>query len=139
MNTDDGRIFPLGKKVETNCVGDVYVKRLTLASRNCSVYSVLFMEGVRSNWYTLPGEQILLVMCGRGYYQEENTPVEEWQEGNVSAEELVEGDVVEISSNVKHWCGASPNRFMTLISVVSDMEKDGVLWLEPLSETEYKK
>ena len=67
---------------------------------NCAIGEVIFEPGCRNNWHTHPSNQILIVIQGTGYYQEEGSPIRE----------IKVGDVVNVLPGVKHWHGATPER-----------------------------
>jgi hypothetical protein len=71
-------IFPRGEKStsSSNFNGGVWVKRYVSPadSLDCIVSLVTFDPGVRTNWHTHPGGQILMVVEGIGYYQEKGKP-----------------------------------------------------------------
>src|SRR5258706_13465660 len=65
-------IFSRGEKSVSNrnFNGGVWVKRFVSPadSLDCIVSLVTFEPGVRTNWHTHPGGQILMVVEGTGYY-----------------------------------------------------------------------
>ena len=70
-------VFPKGKKVvNENFTGTVYLQMLMDADslNSISVGNVTFEPGARSKWHSHPAGQILLVIDGVGYYQEEGQP-----------------------------------------------------------------
>ena len=97
MNKENVSIFPAGEKNEAFAqyfVGQSYLNMLT--TTGVAIGNVTFEPGCRNNWHIHhKGGQILLVIGGRGYYQEWGKP----------AQELHPGDVVNIPPEVKHWHG----------------------------------
>ena len=71
----------------------------------------------------------LIVISGRGYYQEEGKP----------AQELKPGDVVNIPANVKHWHGAAKDSWFQHLAVEVPGEATSTMWLEFLPAEEYAK
>jgi quercetin dioxygenase-like cupin family protein len=69
----------------------------------------------------------LLVTDDKGYYQER---------GKV-AQLLQRGDVVQIPSDVEHWHGVAPDSGFTHIAVNPNTQKGEVVWLAPVTDTEY--
>ena len=66
-------IFPKGENAPENYfTGRVYLQMLAKKSGNndYSIGSVTFEPGARSNWHTHPAGQTLIVISGRGFYQE---------------------------------------------------------------------
>ena len=59
----------------------------------------LFERGSRNSWHYHPNAtQVLMVLSGEAYYQEEGKP----------KQLLRKGDVVTTAPNVRHWNGATP-------------------------------
>lgn len=95
---------------------------------DCTVANVTFAKGVRNNWHSHPGGQILLCTSGEGRYQEEGKPVQV----------LRPGDVVKIAPNVVHWHGAAPDSEFTHIAIGTQQSKGGAVWMEPVKEEDYR-
>ncbi len=109
-------------------IGKSYLQPLTQDGVNMS--NVTFEPGCRNNWHIHhKGGQILLVVSGRGYYQEWGKP----------AQELKPGDVVNIPEGVKHWHGAAKDSWFTHIAVAVPAEGASNEWLEPVTDEEYGK
>ena len=72
---------------------------------------------------------ILIVIGGRGYYQE-------WGK---EPQELNIGSIVNIPANVKHWHGAAPDSWFSHIAVEVDGTETSNEWLEPVIDEEYNK
>jgi quercetin dioxygenase-like cupin family protein len=125
-------IFPKGEKVpEGVFTGTAYLNTLvpdTEKVYDCQVYDVVFEAGARNNWHSHPGGQILLVTNGNGWYQERGKP----------ARFLQKGDVVAIPPDVEHWHGAASDSEFTHIGISPNVSKGGTVWLEPVSDAEYK-
>ena len=124
-------IFPIGEKVSSNnFTGTVWLKPLVPNDSvfNCIVGSVTFEPGARSNWHYHPAGQILLVTAGIGYYQEKGKPIRI----------IRKGDAITCPPNVEHWHGASPGSMMTHIAINPNTEKGIVVWLQKVSDEEYK-
>jgi quercetin dioxygenase-like cupin family protein len=124
-------IFPKGAKADKDhFIGDAWAETLVSEPElyQCMIWNVTFAPGARNNWHRHPGGQILLVTAGRGYYQEEGKP----------ARELHPGDIVKIPPDMKHWHGASSDRWFVHIAIGTNPLKGGAEWLEPVSEIEYR-
>ncbi len=128
-------IFPKGEKLpeqfSRNFTGTAYLSMIVPRDDefNCPIGNVTFEPGCRNNWHRHPGGQILLVTGGRGYYQQEGKP----------ARELHPGDVVKISSNVKHWHGAAHDSWFVHLSIETNVKAGSPEWLEPVTDEEYRK
>lgn len=70
---------------------------------------VHFDDGALTHWHDHPGEQVLLILEGKG------------RVGNDDVEFEVEpGDIVYTSSGEKHWHGAVPGHSMTHLSITTE-------------------
>lgn len=127
---EENRIFPKGEVINNNYFsGIAWLQMLVTDKENfdATVANVVFEPGVRNNWHSHPGGQILLCTKGTGYYQEKEKPI---QLLNV-------GDVVEILPDVVHWHGATPNSEFEHIAIGTQTSKGAVTWMEPVSDEEY--
>ena len=95
---------------------------------NSSIANVTFEPKARTNWHKHSGGQILLVTAGEGRYQERGKDI------NI----LQKGDVVKIPPNIEHWHGAGPNGMFAHISIEPNLPNNQTIWLEPVSDKEYK-
>ena len=95
--------------------------------------NVTFEPACRNHWHIhhakSGGGQILLVTCGRGWYQEFGKP----------AQALKPGDVVHIPANVKHWHGAAKDSAFQHLAVEVDGAEKSTEWCEPVDAQEYDK
>ena len=94
---------------------------------NCSIGEVIFEPGSRNNWHTHPGNQILIVIQGVGYYQEVGSPIRK----------IKVGDVINVLPGIKHWHGATPEGRFSHYAVNINTEKGIVDWLEPVTNEQY--
>lgn len=94
---------------------------------NANIGTVSFEVKARTNWHIHRSGQILFVVDGIGYYQEQGKPIQLIQKG----------DVVKIPKNVKHWHGATHQSSMRHIAMITDYDKDKTEWLEPVSDETY--
>lgn len=124
-------IFPRGEKVASsnNFNGAVWLNRFISPSDSldCIVALVTFQPGVRTNWHTHPGGQILIVTEGVGYYHEKGKP----------RQIIRKGDIIKCSPGVQHWHGASPDSEFAHLVVAPDIEKGDVTWLQRVTDEEY--
>lgn len=129
-NKIEDTVFPKGEKAPAkNFTGTVYAQPLAPITENNSftIGSVTFEPGARSNWHTHPAGQTLLVIEGKGLYQEKGKAVRT----------LNKGDVVLCSPDVEHWHGASPESGMTHLAITNYKGEVGVTWLKPVTDEEY--
>jgi quercetin dioxygenase-like cupin family protein len=90
--------------------------------------SVTFEPGARTHWHTHPLGQALVVIAGVGRAQREGVPVEE----------IRPGDVVRFAPGEKHWHGAAPTTAMTHIAIQESLDGQNAVWLEPVTDPQYR-
>ena len=119
---------PLPEQFSKYFTGQAWLARLTTdAALNVPVSNVTFSPGCRNNWHSHTGGQLLIVVGGRGYYQEKGRP----------ARELLPGDVVEIAPDVVHWHGAAPDSWISHLAVECNPATNVNTWLEPVDDAQY--
>jgi quercetin dioxygenase-like cupin family protein len=129
-NKNEGAIFPKGERGPADYfTGTVYVQMLAQKTEDnaYSVASVTFERGARSNWHMHPAGQTLLVLEGKGLYQEKGRPIKT----------IHKGETIVCSSNIEHWHGASSESQMTHIAITNDKGQGHVVWLKPVTDDEY--
>lgn len=127
----ENNIFPKGDAINNEYFnGKAWWLKLVTDTENfdTTVGTVLFEAGVRNNWHSHPGGQILIATKGKGYYQEKDKPI---QLLNV-------GDVVEIHPNIIHWHGATPDSDFEHIAIGTQVSKGAVEWFEAVSDEDYQ-
>lgn len=122
-------IFPKGKLTAANFTGNVWVQPLVAKDSvfNLVAGSVTFEAGARSYWHTHNSGQILLVIDGTGYTQQQGKPIRV----------IKKGDVITCPPHVEHWHGASPESSMTHVSLNPNADKGVVTWLRPVTDQQY--
>lgn len=123
-------VFPKGEIIKTShFTGRVWLHSLFKNDTTYNIYagSVHFEPGARTHWHFHPGGQILLVTSGIGLYQEKGQPMQK----------IKKGDVIQCPPNIIHWHGASPECALTHIAIGTNPGKGPVVWLEPVTDTEY--
>lgn len=127
----DIKIFPLGNRGSADWfTGEVYVQGLVNPDEMENLYSVgqvTFMPNGRTNWHTHPIGQTLLVLEGRGWYQERGKP----------AKELKKGSIVPIPKDIEHWHGASDDTKLVHIAISNISRGNAVTWMLPVNDKEY--
>ena len=108
------KIEPLFPAKDPNSVSGVYVT---------------FEPGARSAWHTHPAGQHLVVTAGQGRTQVWGGPIVE----------LHPGDVVWCPPGVKHWHGATPASSLTHMALTETLEGKNVVWLEKVTDEQYRK
>ena len=72
-------------------------------------------------------DQVLLILDGEGFYQEEGKP-----------KRLIKrGDVINTPANVKHWHGATQDSKLVHLSVTTKNGKNHIEWKELVKSNEY--
>ena len=128
-NINEG-IFPKGEPAPADYfTGEVHLQVLAqkTESNDYSVVSVTFEPGARSNWHTHPAGQTLIVISGRGLYQERGKPMKT----------INKGETIICPVNIEHWHGASRDSQMNHIAITNDKGAGGVVWLKPVTDEEY--
>ena len=88
-----------------------------------------FEAGVRSNWHSHAGWQILAAEEGRGRTQER---------GGEIVELVPAGRPIFASAGVVHWHGASPDGYVVQLTILGGGDGGPTSWLGPVSEEEYR-
>src|SRR5690606_13843908 len=91
--------------------------------------TVTFEAGARTAWHTHPLGQTLVVTAGTGWVQREGGP----------KQAIRAGDVVWTPPGVKHWHGASDATAMTHVAISATTEDSKVIWMEQVSEQDYRR
>lgn len=106
----------------TTFTGHVTQDRLIAAQDQAgvSVSLVSFQDGARTHWHEHPGEQILVIVEGKGRVGDEE------QEFT-----LEPGDVVHTGPGERHWHGAAPGFDMKHLSITT---VGSPTWYEPPEE-----
>lgn len=127
-------MFPIGNENTAYAkyfIGKSYIS--SLSENQVKMHHVTFEPKCRNNWHIhhakSGGGQMLIVVGGRGYYQE-------WGK---EPQELHVGDIVNIPAGVKHWHGAAPDSWFSHIAVEVDGVDTSNEWLEPVTDEEYNK
>lgn len=127
-------MFPIGEANTAYAkyfVGNSYLA--PVSTKQIKISNVTFEPKCRNNWHIhhakTGGGQMLIVVGGRGYYQE-------WGK---DAQELNPGDIVNIPANVKHWHGAAPDSWFSHLAIEIEGAETSNEWLEPVAAEDYNK
>ena len=88
-----------------------------------------FGPGVRSNWHSHAGWQILAAEEGRGRTQERGGEIIEMVPG---------GSPVFAAAGVVHWHGASPDEHVVQLTVLGGGDGGPTSWFGPVTDEEYR-
>lgn len=126
-------VFPLGQPNEEfakNFTGKSYLA--PISTEQVGVYNVTFEPGCRNSWHIhhakSGGGQILIGVCGRGFYQE-------WGK---KAVELLPGSVVHIPTGIRHWHGAAPDSWFSHLAIEVPGVETSNEWQETVTEEAYR-
>lgn len=127
-------IFPVGEPntgYTQYFTGNSYLARIS--GEQVTFNNVTFEPRCRNNWHihhaTQGGGQMLVCVAGRGWYQEEEKP----------AVQMLPGDVVHISTAVKHWHGAAADSWFAHLAFEVSGENASTEWLDPVTDEAYDK
>lgn len=118
---------PTAKGPAETFTGDVWVDPITrgLPASQLNVAVVRFSPGARSAWHSHDGGQTLYVTEGRGRVQVRDQ----------EAVDLHAGDVVFAPDGEEHWHGATPDDFMTHLSITDGAPH----WGPHVTDEEYRR
>ncbi len=122
-------IFPTMFNAPTqHNTGNVRISVLSRSNHQMTT-NFLFERGSRNSWHYHPNAtQVLMILNGEGYYQEEGK----------EKQLLKKGDVVVTAPNVRHWNGATPYSDVECLTV-SDIVpgEDHVVQLNKVTDEEF--
>jgi quercetin dioxygenase-like cupin family protein len=106
--------------------GDVYIDAIAQGQQpsRLAVNAVHFTPGARTAWHTHTRGQTLYVTDGQGLVQSRGEPIVT----------IRSGDAVHTPANEWHWHGATPEHFMTHLSLTDGDAR----WGEHVTEAEYR-
>lgn len=120
--------FPLGNPVNPDWfIGDVHMASMEEPDE-LQAANVTFAPGGRTNWHTHQVGQLIVVVEGEGFYQEEGG-----QPRLIKA-----GDTAWAGADVNHWHGAT--REQKMVHVVANLKDDNgdfADWGAPVTDAEY--
>ncbi len=110
VKTEAGLKFQKGDKLQSDAfTGNVYFKSMIPHDTTYNFPTtnlITFEPGARSSWHR-HGGMLLLIIGGKGYYQEEGKP----------AQILRKGDIVQIPEGTRHWHGATADSWFEQIVI----------------------
>ena len=115
----------------SNFTGTAVVKPIfSKDSSRLSSGIVTFDAGARTAWHVHPRGQMLVILEGKGWTQQWNDKIVEFQKG----------DVIWIPAGVKHWHGAAADSGMSHLAIApEDENQKSTDWFEKVSAEQYKK
>jgi len=121
---------PTSQGPEANFTGQVFVDSVTPAIDNPPTASgiVSFPPGGRTAWHSHPAGQMLVILSGQGWVQEESQP----------RKEMKPGDLVWIPAGIKHWHGATATNAMRHLAVSFNRDGKNTDWFEKVTDGPYR-
>ena len=113
------------KAPNTIYLGDAWLNRLILpdASIPYSITKATFKANSTLNWHKHTEPQVLIVVSGKGYYQEKGKqPIV-----------IKEGDIIKCTANTEHWHSSSKHQDVTYLAIY----KGETEWMEVLTQESY--
>jgi quercetin dioxygenase-like cupin family protein len=97
-------------EVGTTFTGHVTLERVhrMVGEGAMGVSIVHFDDGALTNWHVHPGEQVLVILDGKGRAGTEDESFE-----------VEPGDIIYAGPGERHWHGAAPGHSMTHVSITT--------------------
>lgn len=113
------------KAPNTHYLGEAWLKRIIQADESLSynITKAMFKANSTLDWHKHTSAQVLVVVEGKGYYQERG------KEPFI----MKEGDVIRCNSGVEHWHSSSKEKDVTYLAIYSGETQ----WTEVLSQEAY--
>lgn len=125
---NDSLIFNRGNEVRSeHYTGKINISTVIIKPEY-DIHHLIFEPGSYNSWHIHPdADQVLLILDGEGFYQEEGKP-----------KRLIKrGDVIDTPANVKHWHGATPDSRLVHLSVTTKTGKSHIEWKDLMKSDEY--
>ena len=113
------------KAPNTNYLGEAWLNQLIRSDESLSynITKATFKANSTLNWHKHTDRQVLIVVSGKGYYQEKGKqPIV-----------IKEGDILKCTANTEHWHSSSKHQDVTYLAVY----KGETEWTEVLSQEAY--
>ena len=113
------------KAPNTNYLGEAWLNSLIRSDELISynLTKATFKANSTLNWHKHTDQQVLIVISGKGYYQEKGKqPIV-----------IKEGDILKSSPNTEHWHSSSKDMDVTYLAIY----KGETEWTEVLSQEAY--
>ena len=113
------------KAPNTNYLGEAWLNPLIRSDELISynLTKATFKANSTLNWHKHTDQQVLIVISGKGYYQEKGKqPIV-----------IMEGDILKSSANTEHWHSSSKDMDVTYLAIY----KGETEWTEVLSQEAY--
>ena len=115
------------KAPNTNYLGEAWLNPLIRSDESLSynLTKATFKANSTLNWHKHTDQQVLIIVSGKGYYQEKGKqPIV-----------INEGDVLTCTANTEHWHASSKEQDVTYLAIY----KGETEWTEVLTQEAYDK
>lgn len=113
------------KAPNTNYLGEAWLNPLIRSDESLSynITKATFKANSTLNWHKHIDQQVLIIVSGKGYYQEKGKlPVV-----------IKEGDVIRCTANTEHWHASSKEQDVTYLAIY----KGETEWTDVLTQEAY--
>ena len=113
------------KAPNTNYLGEAWLNPLIRSDESLSynITKATFKANSTLNWHKHTDQQVLIIVSGKGYYQEKGKqPIV-----------IKEGDVIRCTSNTEHWHASSKEQDVTYLAIY----KGETEWTDVLTQEAY--
>jgi quercetin dioxygenase-like cupin family protein len=113
------------KAPNTNYLGEAWLNPLIRSDESLSynITKATFKANSTLNWHKHTDQQVLILVSGKGYYQEKGKqPIV-----------IKEGDVIRCSANTEHWHASSKEQDVTYLAIY----KGETEWTNVLTQEAY--
>ena len=113
------------KAPNTNYLGEAWLNPLIRSDESLSynITKATFKANSTFNWHKHTDQQVLIIVSGKGYYQEKGKqPIL-----------IKEGDVIRCTSNTEHWHASSKEQDVTYLAIY----KGETEWTDVLTQEAY--
>ena len=113
------------KVPNTNYLGEAWLNPLIRSDESLSynITKATFKANSTLNWHKHTDQQVLIIVSGKGYYQEKGKqPIL-----------IKEGDVIRCTSNTEHWHASSKEQDVTYLAIY----KGETEWTDVLTQEAY--
>lgn len=121
-------LAPEKKAPNLHYLGSAWLTRLVEAdsSFDYNLTQATFSPNSTLDWHKHSTGQVLIVVEGKGYYQERGKAVVVVQKG----------DVITCAKNIEHWHSSTPEHLVSYIAIYGNSE---TLWTEKLKREDYNR
>lgn len=113
------------KAPNTNYLGEAWLNPLFRSDESLSynLTKATFKANSTLNWHKHTDQQVLIIVSGKGYYQEKGKqPIV-----------IKEGDVLKCSANTEHWHASSKEQVVTYLAIYNGETE----WTDVLTQEAY--